>query len=100
MIPPSEEREEKRVMIRDTRTRMMKLRLKVVEQHEILRLVVPMLCLYNEDSMKIKSWLQDAESKSKPFINALNNERMLVEHAGDIEVRSQGNQEELFNAVA
>ena len=86
MIPPSEERKEKKAIIRDTRSRMMRLRLKVVEQHEILRLVVPMVCLYNEDSLKIKKWLQEAELKSKPFINAFNNDKVLLEHADLVEV--------------
>ena len=86
MIPPSEERIEKKVMIRDTRSRIMRLRLKVVEHREILRLVVPMLCRYNEYSLKIKPWLDDAELKSQPFIDGYNDDNVLLEHADLIEV--------------
>eukprot|EP00112_Aurelia_sp_Birch-Aquarium-sp1_P012350 Seg2598.4 transcript_id=Seg2598.4/GoldUCD/mRNA.D3Y31 product="Microtubule-actin cross-linking factor 1" protein_id=Seg2598.4/GoldUCD/D3Y31 len=85
MIPPSEERIAKKVMIRDTRSRMMRLRLKVVEQHEILRLVVPMLCLYNEDMLQIKQWLDNAELQSKAFINKFNNDNVLLENAHLVE---------------
>ena len=86
MIPPSVARNEKKVMIRDTRSRIIKLRLKVVEQREILRLVVPMLCHYNEYSLKIKPWIDDAELKSQPFIDGYNDENVLLEHADLIEV--------------
>ena len=86
MIPPSEERSEKKMMIRDTRSRIMRLRLKVVEQREILRLVVPLLCRYNEYSLRIKPWLDDAELKSQPFIDGYNDDNVLLEHADLVEV--------------
>ncbi|XP_065058384.1 uncharacterized protein LOC135686136 isoform X1 [Rhopilema esculentum] len=85
MIPPSEERVEKKAMIRDTRSRLMKLRLKAVEQREIFRTVVPLLCHYNENSVKIQPWLDEAESRSSPFLEKYGDDVVLLESADAIE---------------
>ena len=75
-------------MIRDLRSRLMKLRLKVLEQREIYRLAVPLLCHYNENSLKIKLWLDEAESRSEAFIDKQSDDITLLEHADDAEVRN------------
>ena len=87
MIPPSEERVEKKAMIRNTRSRLMKLRLKAVEQREIVRTVVPLLCHYNENSVKIQPWLDEAESRSSPFLEKCGDDVVLLESADAIEAR-------------
>ena len=88
MIPPCIERDDRKRMVRDLRSRQMKLRLRVLEQREIYRLVVPLLCHYNEHSLKIKPWLDEMEARSQPFIDKLEDDVVLLEHGDDAEVRT------------
>ena len=87
MIPPCIERDDRKRMIRDLRSRQMKLRLRVLEQREIYRLAVPLLCRYNEHSLKIKPWLDEVEARSRTFIDKLDDDIILLEHGDDAEVR-------------
>lgn len=86
MIPPCSERDEKKAMIRDTRSRLMRLRLRVLEQREVYRLAVPLLCHYSENSLKMKSWLDEGEERSQAYIDMHDNDIVLLQHADEIEV--------------
>ncbi len=65
---------------------MIKLRLKVVEQREKFRMLVPLLCSYNEHLLKIRPWLDEAEDKTRIFIDKQDDEISLLENASLIEV--------------
>ena len=64
----------------------MRLRLKVVEQREIYRLAVPLLCHYCEHSLKIKSWLDETETRSRTYIDKHENDVTLLAHADETDV--------------
>lgn len=86
MVPPSELRAEKKSIICDARRRFVKFRLKVAEQREKFRIIVPLLCRYNEFSIQIKPWLDEAEIKSEKFIDKYDDDITLLENANEIEV--------------
>lgn len=72
-------------MIRDTRSRLMKLRLRVLEQREIYRLAVPLLCRYSENSLKIKSWLDETDKRSQLYLD-VHDDIVLLQHADETDV--------------
>eukprot|EP00794_Sanderia_malayensis_P007439 gene7439-8261_t len=85
MIPPCDQRSEKKNLISDVRCRMVKLRLRIAEQRERFQLLVPLLCHHNEHSERIKSWLDESQSKSAPFIDKHDDDLTMLEYGDDIE---------------
>ena len=73
-------------MVRDLRSRLMSLRIKVLKHREIYRLVVPLLCHYNENSLKIQAWIDECETRSQKYIDKDDDDVLLLEHADEAEV--------------
>jgi len=89
MIPPCSERDSRKCMVRDIRSRLMNLRIKVLKLREIYRLVVPLLCHYNEHSLKIQAWIDECETRSQKYIDKDDDDVLLLEHADEAEALLQ-----------